>query len=209
MHELQAARVCGSVTSIPARIILAGTRAGTCAQSPVHATGLQARGPGPRLWFQAARSALGRLQPSCSCSCAPCGRAAERCAGRAQPRTLALAAWGRFPGPPGSARALAELNTSWRLARLVRLLRSAASGPPAGGDWPEADFLKCRSGPPGGQVAEESGSRRVWARPREECHLTILQWRTRHTGATPHLASRNKPASPRRLRLPVSKVSRR
>ena len=33
--------------------------------------------------------------------------------------------------------------------RLVQLLRSAASGPPAGGGWqqPEADFLKCKSGP--------------------------------------------------------------
>ena len=46
------------------------------------------------------------------------------------------------------------------------------------------------------QVAEESGSR-VWARPRAACHLTPSQWRARHTGATPHSASRNRRVSPR------------
>jgi hypothetical protein len=46
------------------------------------------------------------------------------------------------------------------------------------------------------QVAEESGSR-VWARPRAACHLTPSQWRARHTGATPHSASRNRQTSPR------------
>jgi hypothetical protein len=44
------------------------------------------------------------------------------------------------------------------------------------------------------QAAEESGSR-VWARPRAACHLTPSQWRARRTGATPHLAPRNKRAS--------------
>ena len=92
-----------------------------------------------RRWFQAARSVLGWLQPSCSCSCAPRG---------GPPSAVRARGSGQIPwdprqrvGPGGAGY--------WRLARLVRLLRSAASGPPAGVGWqqPEADFLKCRSGP--------------------------------------------------------------
>jgi len=52
------------------------------------------------------------------------------------------------------------------------------------------------------RVAEESGSR-VWARPREACHLTPSQWRARHTGATPHLASR---VHPKQTSIATSKV---
>ena len=78
-------------------------------------------------------------------------------------------------------------------SRLVLLLRSAASGPPAGGGWQARGRFGMQKW---AQVAEESGSR-VWARPRAACHLTPSQWRARHTGATPHSASRNRRTSPR------------
>ena len=57
-----------------------------------------------RRGFQAARSVLGWLQPSCSCSCAP--RGGPPSAVRARRGS------GQIPwDPPGSAWALAELDT--------------------------------------------------------------------------------------------------
>ena len=132
--------VCGSVTSIPARAALAGTRA----QSPVRCDGL-AYGPSPQQ-----RPGVGSTPPAARLAgCNPAAAAAahraagpaERCAGPGQPE-IPWAPRQRV-GPGGAGY--------WRLARLVQLLRSAACGPPAGGGWlqPEADFLKCRgkSGP--------------------------------------------------------------
>ena len=143
-------------------------------------------------WFQAARSVLGRLQPSCSCSCAPRGPPSDVRAPRAGQWADSLVppaareprrSWMLVAGPPS---VVTEVGCQWP-SRWRRLAT-------ARGRFPEMQKWA--------QVAEESGSR-VWARPREAWHLTPSQWRTRHTGATPHLASRNKRASPR------SKVSRR
>jgi len=145
-------------------------------------------------WFQAARSVLGRLQPSCSCSCscAPRGPPSDV---RAGPRA---GQWADSLGPPAA-------RGPWRSWML-------AAGPPSavtevGCQWPSRwrRLSTARGRFPEmqkwAQVAEESGSR-VWARPREACDLTPSQWRTRHTRATPHLASPNKRAS-------RSKVSQR
>ena len=127
--------VCGSVTSIPARAALAGTRA----QSPVRCDGL-AYGPSPQQ-----RPGVGSTPPAARL--AGCNPAAAAAAHRAAglPSAVRAPGSGQIPwqcvGPGGAGY--------WRLTRLVQLLRSAASGPPAGGGWqqPEADFLKCRSGP--------------------------------------------------------------
>ena len=80
-------------------------------------------------------------------------------------------------------------------SRLVLLLRSACQWPSRRRRLATARgrFLEMQKW---AQVAEESGSR-VWARPRAACHLTPSQWRARHTGATPHSASRNRRTSPR------------
>jgi hypothetical protein len=144
-----------------------------------------------RRWFQAARSVLGWLQPSCSCSCAPRG---------GPPSAVRARGSGQIPWDPPAARG------PWRSWIL-------AAGPPSavtevGCQWPSRwrRLATARGRFPEmqkwAQVAEESGSR-VWARPREACDLMPSQWRTRDTGPTPHLASRNKRASP------GSKVSRR
>ena len=147
-----------------------------------------------RRWFHAARSALGWLQPSCSCSCAPRGRARRAlCGPRADPLGPPAAcgpwrSWILAAGPPSAVTEVGSLRPSrWRRLATAR------------GRFPEMPRQKWA------QVAEESGSR-VSALPREACHLTHSQWRTRHTGATaatPQSASRNKRASPR------SKVMRR
>ena len=136
--------VCGSVTNIPARAVLAGT----CAQSPVRCDGLarrNARGPSPQQ-----RPGVGSRPPAaCLAGCNPAAAAAAH---RAAHRAMC----GPGPGPdsgqiPWAPRQRVGPGGAgyWRLTRLVQLLRSAASGPPAGGGWqqPEADFLKCRSGP--------------------------------------------------------------
>ena len=142
----------------------------------------------PRRWFQVARSALGWLQPSCSCSCAGQVRSGQvrsgnlACAGPGQ-RADSLAvrgpwrSWILATDPPS---AVTEVGCQWP-SRWRRLAT-------ARGRFPEMQKWA--------QVAEESGSR-VWARPRAACHLTPSQWRARHTGATPHSASRNRRASPR------------
>ena len=174
--------VCGSVTNIPARALWRG-----CAPSRrSDATGLHAAparnsglalvpGRPQRAWPAATQLQLRTARPTERCAGPRAGQWADSWAPRQRVR----------PGRAGC----------WWLACLVRLLSSAASGPPAGGGWqqPEADFLKCKSGV--AQLAEESGS--IWARPREACHPTPSQWRARHTGATPQSASRNKRASPR------------
>ena len=184
--------VCGSVTSIPARAALAGTRA----QSPVRCDGL-AYGPSPQQ-----RPGVGSTPPAARLAgCNPAAAAAahraagpaERCAGPGQ--------WADPLGPPaacgpwrswilaaGPPSAVTEVGSLWP-SRWRRLAT-------ARGRFPEMPRQKWA------QVAEESGSR-VSALPREACHLTHSQWRTRHTGATPQSASRNKRASPR------SKVPRR
>ena len=96
--------VCGSVTNIPARAVLAGTRA----QSPVRCDGL-ARGPSPQQ-----RPGVGSRPPAaCLAGCNPAAAAAAHRAahramcGRGPPAGRAV---GRFPGPPGSAWAPAELD---------------------------------------------------------------------------------------------------
>ena len=191
MHELQAARVCGLVTSIPARIVLAGTRA----QSPVHATGLHAapaRNSAPalvpgrpqRAWLAATQL---RLQLR---TARPGPPSAVRAPGSGQipwaPAPPAACgpwrSWILAAGPPSAVTEVGSLRPSrWRRLATAR------------GRFPEMPRQKWA------QVAEESGSR-VSALPREACHLTHSQWRTRHTGATaatPQSASRNKRASPR------------
>ena len=189
MHELQAARVCGSVTSISARAVLAGT----CAQSPVRrgdAPGLHAApartsapalvpGRPQRAWLAATQLQL-QLRtalPGCRALCGPRARRADSLAVRGPWRSWILAA-----GPPS---AVTEVGCQWP-PRWRRLATAHWQG-----RFPEMQKWA--------QVAEESGSR-VSARPREACHLTHSQWRTRHTGATaatPQSASRNKRASPR------------
>ncbi len=185
--------VCGSVTNIPARAVLAGMRA----QSPVRCDGLARRmhaaparnsglalvpGRPQRAWPAATQLQL-QLRTA---------RPTERCAG---PRA---GQWADSLGPPAA-------RGPWRSWML-------AAGPPSavtevGCQWPSRwrRLSTARGRFPEmqkwAQVAEESGSR-VWARPREACDVTPSQWRTRHTRATPHLASPNKRAS-------RSKVSQR
>ena len=183
--------VCGSVTNIPARAVLAGMRA----QSPVRCDGL-ARGPSPQQ-----RPGVGSRPPAaCLAGCNPAAAAAAA-AHRAAHRAMCGPpgrAVGRFLGPPAA-------RGPWRSWML-------AAGPPSavtevGCQWPSRwrRLATARGRFPEmqkwAQVAEESGSR-VWARPREACDLTPAQWRTRHTRAAPHLASPNKRAS-------RSKVSQR
>ena len=135
--------VCGSVTSIPARTVLAGMRA----HSPVRlgCDGL-AHGPSPQQ-----RPGVGSRPPAARLAgCNPAAAAhraagpAERCA--AEP--VRAPGSGQIPWAPRQ-RVRPGRAGCWRLACLVQLLSSAASGPPAGGGWqqPEADFLKCKSGP--------------------------------------------------------------
>ena len=182
--------VCGSVTNIPARAVLAGTRA----QSPVRCDGL-ACGPSPQQ-----RPGVGSRPPAaCLAGCNPAAAAAaHRAAG--PPSAVRARGSGQIPWDPPAARG------PWRSWIL-------AAGPPSavtevGCQWPSRwrRLATARGRFPEmqkwAQVAEESGSR-VSARPREACDLMPSQWRTRDTGATPHLASRNKRASP------GSKVSRR
>ena len=89
----------------------------------------------------------------------------------------------------------AETRPSPTEIRLVQLLRSAASGPPAGGGWqqPEADFLKCKSGPKWQRRAAagygHAREQHAIGRLRSGAHVTLA--------ATPHSASRNRQTSPR------------
>ena len=185
--------VCGSVTNIPARAVLAGTRA----QSPVRCDGL-ARGPSPQQ-----RPGVGSRRPAaCLAGCNPAAAAAaHRAAHRAMcgPRA---GQWADSLGPPaargpwrswmlaaGPPSAVTEVGCQWP-SRWRRLST-------ARGRFPEIVHKMQKWA----QVAEESGSR-VWARLREACDLTPSQWRTRHTRAAPHSASPNKRAS-------RSKVSQR
>ena len=181
--------VCGSVTSIPARAALAGTRA----QSPVRCDGL-AYGPSPQQ-----RPGVGSTPPAARL--AGCNPAAAAAAHRAAGPAERCVGPGQSADPPGPPAACGPWR-SWILA----------AGPPSavtevGCQWPSRwrRLATARGRFPEmqkwAQVAEESGSR-VWARPREACDLTPSQWRTRHTRATPHLASPNKRAS-------RSKVSQR
>ena len=130
--------VCGSVTNIPARAVLAGTRA----RRRSDATGLHAA---------PARNSGLALVPGRPQRAWPAATQLQLQLRTARPGHRALCgpgAVGRFPGTPRQRVGPGGAGY-WRLARLVRLLRSAASGPPAGVGWqqPEADFLKCRSGP--------------------------------------------------------------
>jgi hypothetical protein len=79
-------------------------------------------------------------------------------------------------------------------SRLVQLLRSAASGPPAGVGWqqPEADFLKCKSGPKwqrraaaGYGHAREQHWHAIW-RLRSGAHVTLAPHRIRHPETDKH-----------------------
>ena len=185
--------VCGSVTSIPARTVLAGMRA----QSPVRlgCDGL-AHGPSPQQ-----RPGVGSRPPAARLAgCNPAAAAhraagpAERCAGPRQ--------WADSLGPP-AARAPWP---SWMLAAGL-----PSAGTELGSQWPSRwrRLATARGRFPEmqkwAQLAEESGS--IWARPREACHPTPSQWRALHTGATLHLASRNKRASreqsPAAVRVPT------
>jgi hypothetical protein len=185
--------VCGSVTSIPARTVLAGMRA----QSPVRlgCDGL-AHGPSPQQ-----RPGVGSRPPAARLAgCNPAAAAhraagpAERCAGPGQwadslGPPAARAPWPSWMLAAGLPSAVTEFGSQWP-SRWRRLAT-------ARGRFPEMQKWA--------QLAEESGS--IWARPREACHPTPSQWRARHTGATLHLASRNKRASreqsPAAVRVPT------
>ena len=167
--------VCGSVTNIPARAALAGTRA----RRRSDATGLHAAparnsglalvpGRPQRAWPAATQLQL-QLRTA---------RPTERCAAGAPRRA---GQWADSLGPPaargprrswmlvaGPPSAVTEVGCQWP-SRWRRLAT-------ARGRFPEMEKWA--------QVAKESGSR-VWARPREACDLTPSQWRTRHTRATP------------------------
>ena len=185
--------VCGSVTSIPARTVLAGMRA----QSPVRlgCDGL-AHGPSPQQ-----RPGVGSRPPAARLAgCNPAAAAhraagpAERCAGPRQwadslGPPAARAPWPSWMLAAGLPSAVTEFGSQWP-SRWRRLAT-------ARGRFPEMQKWA--------QLAEESGS--IWARPREACHPTPSQWRALHTGATLHLASRNKRASreqsPAAVRVPT------
>ena len=185
--------VCGSVTSIPARTVLAGMRA----QSPVRlgCDGL-AHGPSPQQ-----RPGVGSRPPAARLAgCNPAAAAhraagpAERCAGPGQwadslGPPAARAPWPSWMLAAGLPSAVTEFGSQWP-SRWRRLAT-------ARGRFPEMQKWA--------QLAEESGS--IWARPREACHPTPSQWRALHTGATLHLASRNKRASreqsPAAVRVPT------
>ena len=187
--------VCGSVTSIPARAALAGTRA----QSPVRCDGL-AYGPSPQQ-----RPGVGSTPPAARLAgCNPAAAAAaHRAAGPAE-RCVGPGQWADPLGPPaacgpwrswilaaGPPSAVTEVGSLWP-SRWRRLAT-------ARGRFPEMPRQKWA------QVAEESGSR-VSALPREACHLTHSQWRTRHTGAhvtlAPHRSRHPAEQSPAAVRIP-------
>jgi hypothetical protein len=107
MHEPQAARVCGSVTSIPARTVRGDARP---VAGPIDATGLHAapaRNSGPalvsgrpqRAWLAATQFQM-QLRTARPGRRALCG-----------PRADSIR-----PGPPGTAWALEELNADGRPA---------------------------------------------------------------------------------------------
>ena len=127
--------VCGSVTSIPARAALAGMHA----QSPVRlgCDGL-AHGPSPQQ-----RPGVGSRPPEARLAGCDPAAAAHPC----PPSAVRAPGSGQIPWAPRQ-RVRPGRAGCWQLACLVRLLSSAASGPPAGGGWqqPEADFLKCKVG---------------------------------------------------------------
>ena len=116
--------VCGSVTNIPARAVLAGTRA----QSPVRCDGL-ARGPSPQQ-----RPGVGPRPPAAR-GCNPAA-AAHRAAGPAE-RCAGPGPVGRSPGPPGgSVWALAELDPGPPMG-------AGGSGPPGSMQEPHHRAVAC------------------------------------------------------------------